>query len=139
MDLHQHQLGREWAVLQNNHEQYERSALLIKLSAVLLCVGGLLLGFDALWMAPVLLMLWLQEGIYRAFQARLGVRLLRVEQRLAQLPAAALAFQLHSEWQASRPDAAGLVREYLACAAKPTVAFPHAPLLLLGLLYQYGP
>ncbi len=33
----------------------------------------------------------------------------------------------------------GLIREYLGNAIKPTVAFPYALLLLLSLLYQYGP
>jgi len=139
MDLHQ-ALGQEWTQLQHDHEQYERSGLLIKLLAFVLCLAGMALGFDALWLAPVLLMLWLQEGIYRALQSRLSVRLLRVEQALVQRPAVtAPAFQLHSEWLAGRPGTPGLIREYLSNAARPTVAFPYALLLALSLLYQYGP
>ncbi|TDP72919.1 hypothetical protein [Roseateles toxinivorans] len=139
MDLHQ-ALGQEWAQLQHDHEQYERSGLLIKLLAVVLCLACMALGFDALWLAPVLLMLWLQEGIYRAFQSRLSARLLRVEQALAQgTTATARAFQLHSDWLATRPGTVGLIREYLSNAARPTVAFPYVLLLALSLLYQYGP
>nr|WP_316641696.1 hypothetical protein [uncultured Roseateles sp.] len=107
MDLHQ-ALGQEWTQLQHDHEQYERSGLMIKLLAFVLCLAGMALGFDALWLAPVLLMLWLQEGIYRAFQSRLSLRLLRVEQALLQRPAVtAPAFQLHSEWLAGRPGTVG--------------------------------
>jgi len=139
MDLHQ-ALGQEWTQLQHDHEQYERSGLAIKLLAFVLCLAGMALGFDALWLAPVLLMLWLQEGIYRAFQSRLSVRLLRVEQALAQgLTASARAFQFHSDWLATRPGTVGLIREYLSNAARPTVAFPYVLLLPLSLLYQYGP
>jgi hypothetical protein len=35
-------LGQEWTTLQNNHEQYERSSLLIKLSAVFFSLLGLM-------------------------------------------------------------------------------------------------
>lgn len=134
----QSELGREWCVLQNNHEQYERSALLIKLVALVLCLIGLLLEADALLLVPLLLMLWLMEGIYKTFQARLGARLLRVERLLAQGPRVTEpAFQLHTEWLAARPDAWRILSEYAASAASPTVAFPYALLVLLSLALEF--
>jgi hypothetical protein len=125
-------LAREWVTLQNNSERYERDALLIKLVAVLAWGGSLALGRHALLAAVMVLILWVQEGILRTCQARLGTRMLRVESLLAgniQGP----AFQLYSEWLAVRPGMAGLLVEYARSALRPTVVFPYAVLLLIGL------
>jgi lipopolysaccharide/colanic/teichoic acid biosynthesis glycosyltransferase len=65
-------LGQEWTTLQNNHEQYERSSLLIKLSAVFFSLLGLMFDFPALYLVAMLLILWLMEGIFRTSQSRLG-------------------------------------------------------------------
>lgn len=125
--------GQEWVTLQNNHEQYERASLFIKLFAILLCAVGFALALHEVVTVLLLLVLWLQEGIFRTSQARLGARLLRIEQ--AMRDDGNLAFQLHSEWLASRPGVFGLLLEYVTNALRPTVAFPYAPLvLLIGLL-----
>jgi len=125
--------GQEWITLQNNYEQYEKTALLIKLMAIVLCVIGFVLALHEVVIALLLLVLWLQEGIFRTTQARLGVRILHLEQGLRTGEVA--AFQLHSEWLASRPGILGLLVEYGTSALRPTVAFPYAVLLiLLGLL-----
>jgi hypothetical protein len=125
--------AQEWITLQNNYEQYEKTALLIKLMAIVLCVIGFVLALHEVVIALLLLVLWLQEGIFRTTQARLGVRILHLEQGLRTGEVA--AFQLHSEWLASRPGILGLLVEYGASALRPTVAFPYAVLLiLLGLL-----
>ena len=50
-------LGQEWTTLQNNHEQYERSSLLIKLAAAFFSVLGLLFDIPALYLVAVLLIL----------------------------------------------------------------------------------
>lgn len=130
-------LQQEWHTLQNHHEQHERNALLIKLAAVALAAASPLA--LPIWSAAsLLLVLWLQEGILRTSQSRLGERILRIEQALrAAAPAAAC--QLHSEWLAGRPGTAGLLAEYVKNALRPTVAFPYVPLLLLtGLLALAG-
>jgi hypothetical protein len=126
-------LGQEWIALQSQHEQYERSSLLVKLFAVLLWAIGFALALHELLIGFLLLVLWLQEGILRTSQARLGARLLRLERALRD--ADGQAFQLHSEWLASRQGFLGLLFEYAGHAIRPTVAYPYAPLLLLmGLL-----
>jgi len=117
---------REWRLLQTQHEHYEFAALAIKLVAVA-CVA-----LDARWLLPLLLVLWVQEAILKTFQARLGVRLERVEQMLRE--GSGLAMQLHSEWLAARPQALSLLREYALSACRPTVAFPYLPLLVLALV-----
>jgi hypothetical protein len=138
-------LTQEWVTLQNNHEQHERSALVIKLVALLLFVGSVV------WPHPTTLLpgvffallcfvqgvLWLQEAILRTSQARLAERLLRIE-ALQRTPSSdpASALQLHSEWQASRKGTLGLLGEYARHALRPTVAFPHA--LLIAVLAAFA-
>ncbi len=126
-------LGQEWVTLQNNHEQYERASLYVKLLAILLCALGFALALHEVVTILLLLVLWLQEGIFRTSQARMGARLLRVEQAIRS--GESTAFQLHSEWLAARPGSFGLIAEYAASSVRPTVAYPYLPLLLLiGLL-----
>jgi hypothetical protein len=125
-------LHHEWTTLQNNHEQYEKNALLIKLLATVLCFAALLLALSPPLAGLILLLLWLQEGILRTSQARLGDRILRIEALLREgEPPVAAAFQLHSEWLATRGTSGGLLAEYARNALRPTVAFPYAVLVLV--------
>lgn len=117
-------LGSEWVALQQDHERYEALALLVKLVAVVLATVGLALSWPAAAAILPLPVLWLQEGILRTSQSRLGARLLRVESGSGE------AFRLHSEWQADRPGTIGLLGEYTRNALRPTVAFPYAVLLI---------
>lgn len=140
-------LGLEWTTLQNNHEQYEKGGLLLKLASLVLTAMGIALGLDAWLIAALVAVLWAQEGIYRTFQSRLGERILRVESLIRQDASGAglsgagplgsgLAYQLHSEWLAGRKGGLALVAEYARSASRPTVAFPHA-LILLGFMIAY--
>lgn len=117
--------AHEWAVLQNNIEQFERHTLLIKLLAVVLATQLTLFGSAGLAIAAVGI-LWLQEAIFRTSQARLGARILKLESQ-----ADAAAHQLHTEWAAQRPGTVGLVVEYLKQALRPTVAFPYPVLVVV--------
>lgn len=125
---------QEWLSLQNHYEHYERGSLLIKLVCVVLFAAALVLRFNVIVAAVLVLILWLQEGIFRTCQARMGDRLLQVEASLresAQTKQTAQAFQLHTEWLKTRPSAVGLIMEYAKNAARPTVAFPYIVLLVL--------
>lgn len=124
----------EWAVLQPLYERYEFGALTIKLVAVVLMFAGIVVELHAAWLLLLIAVLWLQEGIFKAFQARLGARLLAIEQGIEAGPADA-AFALHRQRQAQRKGMFGLVREYLASALRPTVAFPYLVLLVLVWLF----
>lgn len=127
-------LAHEWAVLQHNHEQHERNSLLIKLAGVALLAASPALALSVPASVALLLVLWLQEAILRTFQARLGERILRIEQLLREGAAQSAApCQLHSEWLASRPGLAGLLGEYGKNMLRPTVAFPYAVLVLICL------
>ena len=129
-------LAEEWQMLQNNHEQHEKSALLIKLTSLILCVLGMAAAVPAVWLGITVTLCWLQEAIYKTFQARLVERLLRVEQLLCEADPTEQAMQLYSAWTANRPSGLGLIAGYAASALKPTVAFPYLPILLLGSLVR---
>jgi len=123
-------LNQEWTSLHQEHERYDRYGLLIKLTAVLACLISLGLAMS-LWLALVfVLVLWLQEGIWRTVQARTSERLLAIEKVLAD-SGDQPAMQFYSNWEASRPSTAGLIKEYMLNAIRPTVAYPYV--ILLGI------
>ncbi len=114
----------EWLALHQDHERYERWALLIKLLALLVW----LLGWRWWVTWPVTLvvaLLWGQEAIWRTWQARLAGRLLAIEQDGAK------PFRLYREWRDQRPGTVGLALAYAKSALRPTVAYPYIVLLLL--------
>lgn len=128
-------LSQEWQTLQANHEQHERNALLIKLVCVALCLAGLAAHVSADWLALVVALLWVQEGIIKTYQSRLSDRLLKVEAMLLALATPThtpvhAAMQLHTEWLANRPSASSLIASYAVSSCRPTVAFPYVPLLI---------
>jgi hypothetical protein len=128
---------QEWQTLQANHEQHERNALAIKLVCVGLVVSGLAAEIGPIWLAVLVILLWLQEGIVKTYQARIGDRLLIVEAQLQLAEPALAAMQLHTTWAASRPGTAGLITGYLLSACRPTVAFPYLPMLLAGVIHTF--
>lgn len=131
-------LGQEWTTLQNNYEQMERNALMVKLAAVVLCVGGDALGVPYELIGGTALLLWVQESLCRTSQARLGERIVRVEALVRNAAPANSACQLHTEWLASRQGSVGLLGEYTGHALRPTVAFPYAVLVVVALVAYLG-
>lgn len=129
-------LEREWIVLQGNMEQHERNALAVKLLAVFLFTAAVLFSLAESLTACLMVILWVQEAMLRTFQARLGARLLRIEDMLR--GGVGQAMQLHSEWAASRSGLARMMGEYASNAIRPTVAFPYAVLLLVDLFFLGG-
>ncbi|MFK7888146.1 MAG: hypothetical protein AB8G16_14900 [Gammaproteobacteria bacterium] len=131
-------LAEEWRLLQTQCESYERHSLLIKLAATLLVGASFLIqpGLPLI-MGAIVSILWLQDAIWKTFQSRLEARLLLLENKLstaAQNPAPhAEAFQLHTQFQAQR-QRGGTLKQYIAQATRPTVAYPYVALIaLLGL------
>ena len=136
-DQHKSMLSQEWLALQSQYEHYEHSSLLIKLVAVIVFAAGLMLTLNLILVALFVAVFWLQEGILRTFQARLGARILQVEtgyRAETEDHMVCQPFQLHTEWLRTRPGSIGLVAEYIKNAARPTVAFPYLILLLIDLL-----
>ncbi|MES2356494.1 MAG: hypothetical protein V4568_19255 [Pseudomonadota bacterium] len=126
-------LSQEWKILQNNYEQYEKSALLIKLTGIVICAVGVALALHEMLVSAIVLVLWVQEGIFRTYQSRLGERILCVERLIKQnTEEDGAAFQFHSTWLAARPGVVGLIAEYAKSAMRPTVAYPYMVLLLVN-------
>ncbi len=125
-------IGQEWQILQQEHAQHERNALLIKLVAIGIAFIALAVVVDLLLVGVLIATLWLQEAMIRTTQARLGDRLLQLETLHRQVPVQiSEAFQLHSAWKATRPAVGKLMGEYLINAIRPTVAIPYAVLLMI--------
>ncbi|MCJ8320200.1 MAG: hypothetical protein MJK12_11250 [Colwellia sp.] len=129
---------QEWQVLHNDHENYERFSLIIKLLAITVCCINLIFNLPLTISVLLLLTLWLQDAIWKTFQARLSVRLLLIEQNLDISPSENSnngAFQLYTTWQAQRLKSKDLVLEYIANALRPTIMFPYAILILINLIF----
>lgn len=130
MDLARH----EWAILHRDYERYERTALVIKLLAVTISLVCWMFALGPFIANVFVLVLWLQEGIWKTYQARIGARLLLVEKRLVDpLATQDQPFQLYSAWDKNRKSGFRLVAEYVANSLRPTVAFPYVILLLATL------
>jgi len=129
----------EWGILHSNIEKYERYSLLIKLTAVI--TGILTLAFwNNIWLTVFfILILWLQDGIWKTFQRRLEERILFIEKEMQnQAETQEQAYQFYTQWQNKRQGIVGLVKEYLANSLKPTVAYPYTILLVLfSIFYSY--
>jgi hypothetical protein len=129
-------LQEEWTYLHRDHEMYERYSLAIKLTTVVIAFGGFAIGVDAVPMIVFILVLWLQDGIWKTSQARIGARLLSIENMLrAAYREAGSQYQLYSHWQATRGGVATLVLEYLRNALRPTVAYPYAALIVVMIFF----
>ncbi len=128
----------EWAILHSDIEKYERFSLIIKLFSVLICILSIALAISPAISIFVVLILWLQSGIWTTFQNRLEDRILIIENSLADKSHENSSdFQLYSEWQKNRPGAVNLIKEYIFNSLKPTVAYPYILLVLLLLIKPY--
>ena len=124
---------QEWTTLQNQYDSYEKHSLLIKLLNVVLMSSMFIFGYHGVWGIALIVILWLQDSIWKTFQQRIENRLLAVEKMLASNEQED-GMQFNSSWQESRPGTIGLVVEYLSQSIRPTVAFPHALLVAIALL-----
>jgi len=134
---HNADLVKEWQELHNCHESYERLALIIKLLAVTLTVLLVVVAQSHLIILLVLAILWLQEGIWKTYQARTSDRIALIEQTITgnkqSEKNSTSAFQFYSQWSDNRTGALGLIKEYLKNAIKPTVIYPYVPLMIIAL------
>jgi len=124
-------LQQEWELLHQDHERYDRSALFIKLAAIICCLLSLAYQLPLLLGILFVLTLWLQEGIWRTFQSRIADRLLSVENGLNTKEDVPAAFQLYTRWEKDRPSTTGLIKSYISNSVRPTVAFPYIILLCI--------
>jgi hypothetical protein len=122
----------EWQTLQNNYEQHEKNALLIKLTCLTIFLLSQAMGSPLLWATFIVLLCWGLESIFKTYQSRLGERLLNIEATIQQGHEKD-GMQLHTHWQNKRPNGARLIIEYAEHALKPTVAYPYALIFLVNI------
>ncbi|PCK04418.1 MAG: hypothetical protein COA42_19240 [Alteromonadaceae bacterium] len=136
-NMQQSNLATEWCLLQNQFDSYEKYSLLIKLTSIGLLVAAYLANNLSVFVGLLLLLLWLQDAIWKTFQARIDTRLLQLEEYLSaehkQTAIESKAYQFNRLYLQQRPTNAGLIIEYCQQALRPTVAYPHIVLqLMLG-------
>ncbi len=123
--------GVEWCLLQNQFDSYEKYSLLIKLANAALVAAAVLTGSMTVVIIALLITLWLQDAIWKTYQARIETRLLQLEAAIAD-GAAVTAYQFNRQFLQNRGGVASLVGEYIRSAIRPTTAFPHVVLVLLA-------
>lgn len=120
----------EWQTLQKSSDLFEIGSLVIKLFTILLTFILLYMNLDLVLSAGLVLILWLQDAIWKTFQSRFDSRILQIEHSIKMKQQGSIEFQ--TNWENTRPGTIGLVVAYLSNAVRPTVAYPY--IALLGLL-----
>ncbi len=118
----------EWAIIHNDIEKYQRFSLIIKLFSILICTISITTSSNPLVTIFIILILWLQDGIWKTFQQRLESRILIIESNIKN-KTDNNSFQLYSEWQENRSGTIKLITEYILNSLKPTVAYPYIVLI----------
>jgi len=126
----------EWAIIHNDIEKYQRFSLIIKLFSILICTISITTSSNPFVTIFIILVLWLQDGIWKTFQQRLESRILIIESNIKN-KTDNNSFQLYSEWQENRSGTIKLITEYILNSLKPTVAYPYIVLisLLLAIIF----
>ncbi len=98
----------EWQVLQNQYDSYEKYSLVIKLLAAIFLFCGLACQLPSIYTAVLIAVLWLQDAIWKTFQARIEARLYLVEAQLAAIKHGdavdELAFQFNRNFFSAAPE-----------------------------------
>ncbi|MDM7859371.1 hypothetical protein QTP81_01965 [Alteromonas sp. ASW11-36] len=129
------ELQAEWQVLQNQFDSYEKFSLIIKLVAICTFVVFISTQAPLFLFAITFATLWLQDAIWKTFQARIENRILAIESALVSSVQIA-PFQFNRDFAARRLGPMGLVLEYCKAAIKPTVAFPHLVIIAAILISE---
>ena len=153
-------LQSEWSILHADIERYARYSLAIKLFSVFISVVAVSFLVYEWFSIAVILVLWLQDGIWVTFQNRIETRVLMVERQIQTVPdlnsdsdrdkafsekqsidttGKTSAFQLYSQWQEKRLGTGGTILEYVKNSLRPTVAYPYVVIVVLMLIvFQYA-
>jgi len=125
----------EWCVLQNQFDSYEKHSLYIKLLSIIVLLTAEISNVIDVFIILVLVVLWLQDTIWKTFQSRIESRLIVIEKYISENSEAS-SFQFNTDFQRVRLGGKSLIIEYVRQSIRPTVAFPHIVLIFI-LLAQY--
>jgi hypothetical protein len=133
-------LVEQWRTLQNNHENYENYALIIKLVATAMALFAFIFSVTSMVTLLLLATLWLQEGIWKTYQQRTVNAIMAIEDKLAlneaeQTNESMKPYLVYKQWQENRPGTKALIAEYVSNSLKPTVLYPCFPLMLVVLIF----
>lgn len=129
-------LAQEWRLLQNQYDSYEKYSLIIKLVSVMLCAVATLFGSGNAELVFLLVVLWIQDAVWKTFQSRIEHRLLAIEAAFRN-DNEIEALQFNSAFLETRPGAAGLCLEYFSQCVRPTMIFPHVILVIYQLFTTF--
>jgi len=125
----------EWCLLQNQFDSYEKHSLYIKLLSIIVLLTAEISDVVNIFIVLLLVVLWIQDAIWKTFQSRIESWLLQIEKYISE-ESEENVFQFNSEYHRVRLSGLSLINEYVRQAIRPTVAFPHIALILI-LLVQY--
>ena len=120
----------EWCLLQNQFESYEKHSLYIKLSSILMLFLSEIFSVSMTSTFLILLVLWLQDAIWKTFQSRIEPRLLKIEKNIRE-KTEGNEFQFNKEYQLVETSSLSKILEYSKQAIRPTLAFPHIVLMII--------
>jgi hypothetical protein len=123
----------EWCLLQNQFDSYEKHSLYIKLVSILVLLSIEISEVISIYMVFILMVLWLQDAIWKTFQSRIETRLCQVEKYIS-AESNESTCQFNSEYNKASLSGMALIFEYACQSIRPTVAFPHLILILLFLI-----
>jgi hypothetical protein len=123
----------EWCLLQNQFDSYEKHSLYIKLLSIVVLLAAEISGVIGITIAFILVVLWLQDAIWKTFQSRIELRLLQIEKYISN-GSNESECQFNIEYHKGRLSGLGLIIEYVRQSIRPTVAFPHVVLMLILLI-----
>ncbi len=127
----------EWCLLQNQFDSYEKHSLYIKLLSVIVLLAAEALDVISIFMLLILLVLWVQDAIWKTFQSRIEPRLLQIEKYISEGIGEGSengVCQFNTEYQKVSLSGLSLIMEYARQSIRPTVAFPHIVLILILLV-----
>ena len=121
-------MAAEWRLLQNQFDSYEKYSLLLKMLNITVLIIGMVGKIPHAIVLTLLLVIWLQDAIWKTFQSRIEARLLQLEGYFtlddseAREAAAGAPHQFNSAYLKGRGGAKSLLLEYARQALRPTVA-----------------
>lgn len=131
--MHTQELQKEWSLLQNQFDSYEKHSLYIKMVSVIVLLAVEIVSVFSFTMVFILFVLWMQDAIWKTFQSRIETRLLIIEKAISERNDKD-ACQFNSEYLKDRLTGLALIFEYAKQSIRPTVAFPHIVLVMILLV-----